>query len=219
MKTVLIANQKGGCGKTLTAITLASALVQRGYKVTLADTDPQQSSLTWLKQRPKTALEIQGVDWSAQTLFSNVPKKTDWLIIDSQGTFDIKHTKQILAETDLLIIPIQASFFDVHSSQQFRQRLDDIKRIRKNKIEIVFIANRVKTSKLHQQMLQDFFTEMQSTPIAHIQERANYDALNQKGLSIFDQRQKSALLLQQQWQPLIQHILNQKYQENTEDWF
>ncbi|MEM8493982.1 MAG: ParA family protein [Planctomycetota bacterium] len=42
--TIAISNQKGGCGKTTTVISLASALAERGYSCTVVDCDPQTNA-------------------------------------------------------------------------------------------------------------------------------------------------------------------------------
>ncbi|MDA9556837.1 ParA family protein [Vibrio sp.] len=52
MKIWSVANQKGGVGKTTTAVTLAGILSQRGSRVLLVDTDPHASMTTYLGYNP-----------------------------------------------------------------------------------------------------------------------------------------------------------------------
>lgn len=56
MKIITIANQKGGVGKTTTAVTLSHALAIRGKRTLLVDCDPQGQCATFLGLRQESGL-------------------------------------------------------------------------------------------------------------------------------------------------------------------
>ncbi len=214
MKTILVANQKGGCGKTLTAISLASALAQKGYRVALADADNQKSALQWLKQRPKTAAPIETLDWRHEKSIGDAPKNIEYLIIDAPGALSGEHAEQLISEAHAIITPLQPSFFDIDSTRRFLKHLQDIKRIRKGKVQILLLANRVKPNGINSKEMQDFFSKVEQKPITWISERAAYGQLAMQGLSIFDKTQKNFIEIQKQWQPILKAII-----EDPSEWF
>jgi chromosome partitioning protein len=86
MKAVLIANPKGGSGKTTLSTNIAGYLAARGQQVAMLDLDRQKSATLWLAQRSK---ELPLIRESG-----NHAGSVDWLVIDSPAALHGKHRNQ-----------------------------------------------------------------------------------------------------------------------------
>lgn len=64
MRVILVANSKGGSGKSTVATHLAAYYAGQGERVLLADADRQLSALAWLSRRPDSVSRITGREWA-----------------------------------------------------------------------------------------------------------------------------------------------------------
>ncbi|MFQ8431952.1 ParA family protein [Amaricoccus sp. W119] len=204
MRTILVANRKGGVGKTTVAITIASALAAQGRgAVALADADPQKSALRWLKARPADAATLRGLDWTDAGEIGDAPKGLEWLVIDAPGALKGGRASKLIAETEELIVPVMPSFFDIDATRRFLKELEEMKRVRKGKVGLRVLANRAQTRGRATERLRTALARIDQEPLGWITERAAYAELAERGLGIFDDRRRLLEPLREQWVPVL----------------
>lgn len=119
MKTILIANPKGGCGKTTLSINVAGYLANRGKRVALLDMDRQQSASLWLESRAADLAPIRALKHNQET-----DSQSDYLVIDSAaGLSGSNLTYSLIKQANKIIVPISPSLFDLQASRDFLRDL------------------------------------------------------------------------------------------------
>jgi len=97
MRVVAIAQQKGGVGKTTSAVNIAAAIAQRGQRVLMVDADPQGSATLALGTDPNEVEVTIG-----DAMLSGLPVPTQPTQV--QG-LDLCPASRLLADTEFLLVP------------------------------------------------------------------------------------------------------------------
>ena len=112
MPVIVIANPKGGVGKSTFSTNLAGYFAARGHKVMLGDADTQQSSRTWLSLRPTNLRPISAWEISEGHIVKP-PKGTTHVVIDTPAGLKGNKLDALLKLADKVIVPLQPSIFDI----------------------------------------------------------------------------------------------------------
>lgn len=201
---VCVINGKGGCGKTTVSTHLAAGLAASGLNTLLVDLDRHRGASRWHKIRPKTAARVALDDWKGN--FGAVPKGTHRVIIDCPASLRLPQVREIVSESDLLIVPLLPSIFDQHATKLFLQRLQKIKKVRSGRKDILIVHNRCRERSPASRQLDDYLADLGHEPFARISDRALYPQLAAQGLTVFDGKTKAIQRLQEEWMPLIEEI-------------
>ena len=128
---IVMANSKGGVGKSTLAVLLATWLHEHGHNVILADCDPQRSSSEWIKEAAPgvKTVRLTGPDDVLNKL-PRLDKEADYVVADGPGS-NTETSRALLLRADLAVVPCKASMLEVRALAQATAVLKQAREIRK----------------------------------------------------------------------------------------
>jgi chromosome partitioning protein len=204
MLTILVANIKGGCGKTTIATHLAAAFATGGQTTLLADVDRQRSSLGWIDRRPASAAILTGLDWTKD--LATPPKGSGRLVIDAPAALKTKQIEELVKLADVIVLPVLPSAFDEQATRRFLDKLEELKPIAKHRKSVVVVGNRLRARTKSADRLDEFLDGIGHKVVTRIRDTQLYADVAATGLSLFDLTGKRVGDYRSDWQPLLEHI-------------
>lgn len=199
-KVILIANQKGGVGKSTIATTLGTGLKRLGYAVLMLDADTQQSLSKWRASAVGLPHEqdIPWVErWDSPLIAEKIQKEKEryeFIIVDSASNLGQKGdtTQKIILSTiksaDLILTPVGPSPLDVDGTEDFIGLLRDIwARFGEQKPPLFFLINGVQPGTTLGREVSEYVAATYQLPVLNtkLQHRQAYRQCFFDGSSIF----------------------------------
>lgn len=120
-RTIVVAQQKGGAGKTTLVAQLAAALAERGRRLAVVDSDPQGSLARWAQLRAHRTPPVAEIGlavvagWRLRATLDRLAADVELLLVDTPPHAETE-AKVAVRAADLLLVPCQPSMLDVWAS-------------------------------------------------------------------------------------------------------
>ena len=200
MPVIVVANPKGGVGKTTLSTNLAGYLASRGRAVMLGDVDRQLSSRTWLGLRPAGLPKIATWEVSHDDIVKP-PKGTTHVVLDTPAGLHGKRLDEVMKLADKVLIPLQPSIFDIHATHDFIDTL--LANRRNDKVQLAVVGMRTREGTIATDQLRTFLEGVRVPLLAFLRDTQNYIHLAAHGLTLWDVASTRFQGDREQWAPII----------------
>lgn len=201
MPVIVIANPKGGVGKSTIATNLAGYLAKQGHKVMLGDADIQQSSRAWLALRPPGLPTIASWD-TARGHLAKPPKGTTHIVLDTPAGLHGARLEEVLRIADRVVVPLQPSMFDILATQAFLQRLA----ARPAPCTLGVIGMRVNIRTRAADQLAHYALQLGLPMLGYLRDTQNYVHLAAHGATLWDVAPSRVAKDIEQWDRLVRWV-------------
>ncbi len=203
MPVVVVANPKGGVGKSTVATNIAGYFASQGRAVMLGDADRQQSSRLWLNLRPPSARPIQGWD-IGEGKVARPPRGTTHVVIDTPAGLHGRELRDLLGPASKVIVPLAPSVFDIFATRAF---LDELAEHHKTRgLDVGIVGTRVDNRTLAADQLHAFVKGLGLPVLGELRPTQNYVHLAARGLTLFDLSPARVERDLAQWAPICRWL-------------
>jgi len=203
MSVIVVANPKGGVGKSTLSTHIAGYYAANYPGVMLGDADRQQSSRLWLSLRPPTAHVISSWEISDDQI-ARPPKGTTHVVIDTPAGLHGKRLKDVLRMAHKVVVPLQPSVFDIFATRDFLDELAE--RVKSNQTQVGIVAMRVDERTRAAEQLHTFVASTGLPVLGTLRDTQNYVQLAAHGLTVFDLAPERAARDLAQWEPICRWL-------------
>jgi chromosome partitioning protein len=201
MKVIVIANPKGGSGKSTLSTNIAGYLANSGHQVMLGDADVQRSSKFWVSQRPEVLPKVATWEYEADLIYTAKPyKDTTHVVIDTPGGLSGWRMQEVIGRADKIIVPIMPSMFDMQATNAFIVKLLQLKRAHTSQVAV--IGNRVDARTVAAANLKKFMDTLNVPVLTYLRDTQYYVHMAAHGLSMFDITPSKVQRDLEQWKPI-----------------
>ncbi|HWZ48459.1 MAG TPA: ParA family protein [Herbaspirillum sp.] len=206
MPVIVIANPKGGVGKSTLSTNLAGYFAAQGQQVLLGDVDRQQSARAWLGIRPASARPITTWEIDEDDM-AKPPKGTSHVVLDTPAGLHGRRLNDVLKVADKVMVPLQPSMFDILATREFLVQLAAEKSVRKGDIDVGIVGMRVDSRTRSAEQLHRFVESLNLPMLGYLRDTQNYVQLAAHGLSMWDVAPSRVQRDLEQWQPLLDWVV------------